>query len=208
MKRLGKLLLFIFLFQILISLPNCLNSHFWKKDRFMEKIVLVGIGDIERETLVYLKENLEDLFKVKVDIGKSLPLSNIHYNSQRKQFYSTSILKELQSKFEIKEGEKILGILDVDLYVPQLNFVFGEATLSGNSCLISLTRLRESFYGLKENRSVFLDRAVKEAVHEIGHTLGLPHCANKRCVMHFSNSLLDTDYKGRNFCSICKAKLD
>ncbi|MFQ6038426.1 MAG: hypothetical protein ACE5LV_07400 [Candidatus Aminicenantales bacterium] len=93
------------------------------------------------------------------------------------------------------------------MYVPQLNFVFGEAELEGHFDVISLIRLRQSFYGLPENRGLFLERAVKEAVHELGHTFGLRHCPDPRCVMHFSNSLLDTDRKEASFCTRCRKLL-
>jgi archaemetzincin len=48
-----------------------------------------------------------------------------------------------------------------------------------------------------------LNRVIKEAVHELGHALGLTHCEKSRCVMHFSNSLQDTDFKHYMFCERC-----
>jgi archaemetzincin len=96
-----------------------------------------------------------------------------------------------------------LGIIDADLYVPGLNFVFGEADLMGCCALISLTRLRQEFYSLPADSGLFFQRVAKEAVHEIGHTLGLNHCPDVRCVMHFSNSLEDTDIKSSYLCANC-----
>ena len=80
-----------------------------------------------------------------------------------------------------------------DVYSDKLNFVFGEAYLDGRICAIYLPRLRQEFYGLKSDKSLFYQRLVKEAVHELGHAFGLSHCENIKCVMHFSNSLSDTD---------------
>ena len=90
----------------------------------------------------------------------------------------------------------------VDLYVPELNFVFGLANHAFRVGVISLARLTHSNY------SIFVSRSIKEAVHELGHAiLGLGHCDNRRCVMAFSNSLADTDYKNETFCSQCTARI-
>lgn len=102
---------------------------------------------------------------------------------------------------------RILLVVDQDLFVPDLNFVFGEAEIGGPAAIISLTRLRPEFYRLKPDRNVFRERTAKEAVHELGHTFGLVHCRNSSCVMFFSNSLLDTDRKKNDFCSACRRKL-
>jgi archaemetzincin len=106
-----------------------------------------------------------------------------------------------------KATTKILAICDFDAYSNGLNFVFGEAYIDGRISAIYVPRLRQEFYGLKEEQYLFHERIVKEAVHELGHAFGLSHCGNTRCVMHFSNSLSDTDIKQKNFCYICKNSL-
>jgi len=134
-----------------------------------------------------------------------VPEPDYAYNKKRNQYLSTAILKALMEQKEFTTYEKILGIVDHDLYVPDLNFVFGEA--SRKVAVISLTRLRQEFYHLPEDRSLFHKRVLTEAVHELGHTYGLGHCGNPRCVMFFSNSLMDTDRKGSEFCLNCKNNL-
>jgi len=101
----------------------------------------------------------------------------------------------------------MLGIVDVDLYMPELNFVFGEADVTHGVSVISLVRLRQEYYGLPKNEKLFLERALKEAVHKLVHTYRLGHCGDTGCIMHFSNSLRDTDIKGPDFCPRCKLKL-
>lgn len=137
------------------------------------------------------------------------------YDAQRKQYLSSAILEKLRT-IKKSECERLLVIVCVDLYVPGLNFVFGEADFQTKMALISTTRLREEFYGLPDNEQskmvsevepLFIERVTKEAVHELGHTYGLPHCANRKCVMHFSNSLGDTDYKSYLFCEDCKKRI-
>jgi archaemetzincin len=84
-----------------------------------------------------------------------------------------------------------------------LNYVFGEAYAPGRVALISLWRLKPEFYGENAGSAVFMLRMLKEAVHELGHTLGLQHCPRGLCVMHFSNSIFDTDRKQSLFCGQC-----
>jgi len=137
-----------------------------------------------------------------------LPLIDEAYNSRRMQYNSSIILNYLSRSFgRISINYRVLGVLDVDMYADALNFVFGEAMLGGGFAVISLHRLRPEFYGYSADLELFFERALKEAVHELGHTLGLRHCPNRRCVMHFSNSIADTDFKGYTFCSECEFKL-
>ena len=168
-------------------------------------IVLVAVGKVDGTLVEKLKKDLASAFNRQMFSGKEMPEPDYAFNKKRNQFLSTAILKAILDQKEYEAYEKILGIVDRDLYVPDLNFVFGEA--SRRAAVISLTRLRQEFYNLPENRELFYRRTLTEAVHELGHTYGLGHCGNVGCVMFFSNSLIDTDRKGTEFCSECKKKL-
>lgn len=103
--------------------------------------------------------------------------------------------------------DKVLGICNLDAYSENFNFIFGEAQYQGRISAIYLPRLGQEFYGLSPNDPLFFQRAAKEAVHELGHSFGLAHCTLPSCVMYFSNSLSDTDEKGKEFCGRCKLAL-
>jgi archaemetzincin len=92
-----------------------------------------------------------------------------------------------------ESGDKILGVVDVDVFAPELNFVFGQAYVTVRKAIISLQRLKQEFYSLLKNENVFQARIFKEAVQELGHTYGHEHCFNLTCVMPFSTS------KGRGY---------
>jgi archaemetzincin len=130
------------------------------------------------------------------------------FDKQRNQWKSNEILQWLLDKHRPNRATtkttKILAICDFDAYSGHLNFVFGEAYLDGSISAIYLPRLRQELYGLKTDEYLFHQRIVKEAVHELGHAFGMNHCGNTRCVMHFSNSLPDTDIKESHFCNVCK----
>jgi archaemetzincin len=170
------------------------------------EITLKPIGDIDKSVPEELKERLNQTFGCPVEIALEDYKLEKAYNSKRKQYLAVKLLSWLK-KSGVAKGEKVLGIVDVDLFAPGLNFIFGQADIAAGTAIISLYRLRQEYYGLASDNVLFLDRTTKEAVHELGHTFGLEHCSNAKCVMHFSNSLADTDLKQAAFCSRCRPKL-
>jgi archaemetzincin len=135
--------------------------------------------------------------------AKTIPPAHL-YNRRRKQWISDKILAWLLQNNNPDRNTKILAICDFDAYSGELNFVLGEAHLGGRVAAIYIPRLKQEFYVKKSDKSkLFEQRIVKEAVHELGHAFGLTHCEKSRCVMHFSNSLQDTDSKHYMFCERC-----
>jgi archaemetzincin len=172
-----------------------------------QKIYLTPVGTLEKQVLDHLQKELPQRFGFSCAVTPEIPIPEKAYNPERRQYLSTALLRELKKKMP-KDTKKRLGIVDKDLHVPELNFVFGEAELRGKAAVIALPRLRQEYYRLKPNQKLFLARTLKEAVHELGHTFGLRHCPNPKCVMHFSNSLRDTDVKNPEFCEKCQPKLE
>ena len=124
----------------------------------------------------------------------------------RNQYNSTWILSQILT---LVPGEdcKILGVTSLDLYVPVLTFVFGEAQLDGRAALVSSFRLRDELYGLPKNPEKLKERLEKEAIHELGHTFGLIHCREPNCVMYTSTYAEEIDFKSKDFCPACSAFL-
>jgi archaemetzincin len=168
------------------------------------KITLEPLGNIASEIMEKLKDEVGSIFHCPVEIEAGFSDLAQAYNPERKQYFSSKLFASLGKS----EGdERVVGIADVDLYVPRLNFVFGEADIVSGRAIVSLYRLRQEYYGLAPDEALFVERATKEIVHELGHTFGLGHCLNNRCVMHFSNSLADTDLKKGHFCSKCRPRI-
>ena len=165
-------------------------------------LYLRPIGHIEDTILSELIDPVNETFGVLVKADLPMEIPENAYNQERRQYNSSTILDEMLDTIP-EDASHVLGIIDVDLYVPYLNFVFGEA--SDKVAIISVTRLRNKYYGLPEDNELFKNRVIKEAIHEIGHMFGFKHCPNKECVMHFSNSLEDTDIKSYKLCSKCRA---
>jgi len=172
----------------------------------MKGILIIPIEVADQDVIRSISDALSGTFHLKVATGKEMNIPENSRNSRRKQYQATTILKEMLAG---KRGEfdLMLGVTDADLYVPELNFVFGEADVFSGATIISLARLRQEFYGLPADRRLFHERATKEAIHEIGHACGLEHCPDRKCIMYFSNTISDTDRKGPGFCMACKETL-
>jgi archaemetzincin len=127
------------------------------------------------------------------------------FDSSRGQYQSTLLLERLLAESTGSE-ERILGIAGVDLFIPILTYVFGEAQLDGRAAVVSTYRLDNRLYGLPVDHRLLLDRLVKESVHELGHTVGLIHCHHPTCVMRSSTYVEDIDLKDAQFCSRCNPK--
>lgn len=139
-----------------------------------------------------------------VDIEMDLPR---YYSADRGQYNATLILAALL-RFRSDPASKIVGITRVDLFIPVLTFVFGQAQLDGPGALVSTHRLRNEYYGLPRNRERLVERTVKEVVHELGHSFGLVHCRDYNCVMHAATYVEDVDLKPSTFCPSCLSLLE
>ncbi len=170
----------------------------------MNQIRLVGVGSPDVDVLEFLSLTLGESLPqpclvdgVRFDVSEAFEVS-------RSQYFSTRIVSDLLNYSGGYPRAKVLGITDVDLFIPILTFVFGEAQLGGPVGLVSTHRLRQEFYGLPEDRGIFLERVEKEALHELGHTFGLVHCHRPGCVMGFSNAVEKVDLKTNTYCSECR----
>jgi archaemetzincin len=170
----------------------------------MQYIYIQPIDEIEKELLGHLAAELEKVYRYPCKVASLIGVPEISYNADRRQ-YSAEVLVSWIKEQMPSDARRLLAVIDADLFVPCLNFVFGLA--HGNTAVIALPRLRPEYYGEEKNMRLFRERALKEAVHELGHTFGLGHCPDMRCVMHFSNNLADTDIKGPGLCGVCSVRL-
>ncbi len=172
------------------------------------EVLIILMGDANPGELDFLLGSLTQVFRtVRFRMSRRVFRLPPHaYDKARGQYNSTLLLGYLAVS---KPGgyAKYLGVTEADLYARGLNFVFGEAILNGQYAVVSLHRLRPEFYGNPPDRRLFEARVLKEAIHELGHTFGLTHCEKPECVMHFSNSIIDTDVKKAQPCLNCQVKL-
>lgn len=178
----------------------------------MKPIHLIPLGAPSRpgaepglDLLEYLAAALARTFRTPCQIRPETFDLSFALDAGRQQYYSTAIIQRLERA--VNPDVRVLGVTASDLYVPVLTFVFGEAQLDGNCAVVSTARLKEEFYGLPPRPDMVRERLLKEAAHELGHTFGLRHCANWRCVMTSSHAVERLDVKGAEFCGACRKSI-
>lgn len=159
------------------------------------RLTLKPVGQVDPGVLDHLRTSLRTFDDI--GIAPSAPLPEKGFDARRKQRLASSLFPTCLAE----TGDRVLGVTEADLYETGLNFVFGYSQPDGRAAVVSLCRLHDP------NRARFLERCVKEAVHEIGHMLGLAHDEDHPlCVMKFSRSLEDTDRKDSEYCPECAAR--
>lgn len=173
----------------------------------MQSIKLVPVLPVSIDVMRSLAAPLEAEFRLPVEVDTAHAFaSDVAYNISRGQSNSSLVLTELLRVFPTHDG-KLLAMTSVDLFIPVLTFVFGEAQLNDKAAVVSGCRLREEFYGMDPNERLFRERLLKECVHELGHTFGLLHCQDYNCVMHSSTSVDEIDVKGAHLCVNCSGAI-
>lgn len=167
-------------------------------------IHLLPFDNLSDSIIGDLGPSLEPLFNVPIMQHDPVGRPASGYDPERAQYSSTQMLKNLtEFKNTLTNVERVLGIVSVDLYADDIDFVFGEADPHERVAVISIVRLRQEFYNLPADEMLFKERILKEAAHGLGHTYGLGHCSDPTCVMHYSSHIEEIDQKGRSFCSQC-----
>jgi archaemetzincin len=124
------------------------------------------------------------------------------YDISRQQYDGNSLLSEVDA-MHLPNSVKTIGLFNVDLFIPILTYIFGQARLGGETGIASLHRLNNVHYGMPLDEDLLAERFVKEVIHELGHTFGLMHCKVPGCVMQSSTYVEDIDQKSKNFCRQC-----
>ena len=169
-------------------------------------IYLSPVKFSNRTLLTSVNAELTNIFPETIPADFDLNIDEA-YSKEREQYFSTQIIAEAIKKTTDLKGKVVL-LTDVDLYIPVLTFVFGEAQLNGKHSVVSVCRLHEEFYSERSDENLLKVRTMKEVLHELGHNFGLKHCFNWDCVMHSSTSIEEVDIKGKNYCKNCIGQIE
>jgi len=170
------------------------------------RIRIIPVNIIDSSFLDRLALCLEERFLFTARAERALIIPRSALNNTRQQLFVSTLTTRVRRAFPQDDGLAFV-VTDFDLYKTSHRFIFGDADEHQGIAAISLHRLRSEFYGEEPDENLLFQRALKEAVHEIGHALGLKHCFNARCAMYYANSIFETDNKMSHFCDVCDKRL-
>lgn len=172
-----------------------------------QKIILFLCGHFDDDLVNLIRKDVESEFHLPVTLEEcNLDITG-YYNPVRRQYEADGlmhIVSELSADFALKA----MGLFRVDLFIPILTYIFGQAKLNGDAGIVSLYRLRNELYGLPADQGLLIERFSKVVIHELGHAFGLIHCHNPVCIMRSSTYVEDIDQKEGHFCHSCRKELD
>jgi archaemetzincin len=169
-------------------------------------LYLVAIGGVPAKALEWIENTAAEWFPMPIRRLPPLSIPEGAYDAKRGQYQSVELMKMLAQNAP-RDASRVLGVTDVDLEIPMLSFLFGQAQFDGPIAVVSLCRLHQEFYGLPPEESLLRERAAKEVLHELGHTFGLVHCADSKCAMSLATHIELVDAKAEQYCTRCGMQL-
>lgn len=171
----------------------------------LQGITLVSYGSFDSSFLRKIAEAVSSESGLPVNYREAFYDLTEFYNPSRKQYDGMSLLRFVDENHG-EDGSKTIGLFNVDIFIPILTFIFGQAYLNGRSAVVSVFRLANEMYGMEKDDNLMILRTIKEVMHELGHTLGLIHCHVPDCVMRQVSYVEDIDQKNYSFCRNCRLK--
>lgn len=172
-----------------------------------ENITIISFGLLGQDILRAVSAEVTNKFSLPVATRQEhLDLSEF-YDPSRRQYNGNSLLKKLDDEYSA-DSCKTIGLFSVDLFIPILTYIFGQAYLNGKAGIASYHRLTNELYGIRKDDDLLLQRFNKEVIHELGHMFGLIHCTDPLCVMRSSTYVEDIDLKESDFCGLCGRTLN
>ena len=173
----------------------------------MNLVQVIPVGTIDLTLLQDLCAAIPKRLKVECQLTPFALDPAPAYHPERQQFHSSEILQHLYALLQPRDW-RLLAVADIDLYIPILKYVFGEAQVGGPCAVVSAFRLRQEFYGLERDDALLRERLLKECVHELSHTLSLRHCQDYRCVMASSHAVEWIDLRESVLCESCLSQVE
>jgi len=174
---------------------------------FTFEIIPVNIKD--KQIIDNLVGFLSMRFNARISVSTKIALGEIlkYYNESRGQLNALELLNNLQFKLISNPSSRFVIMINSDAYVEDIGDVFGISK-PGWGGIVFIKRLNPIYYGYPFNVKIYTIRIIKQVVHELGHSLGLPYCNNRRCIMSYINNIFDLDNRLVFLCRKCQLNLE
>lgn len=169
-------------------------------------VTLMPFWNFGNDFLVFISEAVQNEFNCSVLIKEIHVDLSEFYDAARRQYNGDKLIRLVDS-LKMADSHKTIGLFNVDLFIPILTYIFGQAYLGGPTAIASISRLSNESYGMDQDEKFLLERFKKEVIHELGHTFGLIHCHTPTCVMRSSTYVEDIDQKDAHLCPKCRSSL-
>jgi archaemetzincin len=170
-------------------------------------VAVVPLGEVPEIALKVIAAHISAYFNLSVQILPPTEHPEYAFDKRRFQYNAGIIIKAFESQ-RFANYDKVIGVLNLDLFIPIFTHVFGEAKQGGKFALVSMFRLRKNPDGSPSPSALIYERTAKVALHELGHLFNLLHCQEKNCLMHFSGGIQDLDKTSIYLCRYCATFLE
>lgn len=168
----------------------------------MKLLSVLPCVKVHEEDLEPMEDFIASSLPLRVRRDPAVALPESTYLPQRGQYDGSALLRHALEN-GAADADRVLLVTELDLCIPMLTFIFGQAQLQGRAAIVSLARLRPEFDGLPPDPALTRERLCKEALHELGHTFGLTHCTDPSCAMSLSINIANIDRKNADLCRDC-----
>ncbi|MGG9961754.1 matrixin family metalloprotease [Ferruginibacter sp. SUN106] len=175
---------------------SCQHSTSFKKEKQQSITIDVQpFTDMATAETEYVFNEIKNVYP-NVTLKNPVPLPQLAFFPLRNRYRADSLIKFLNAL--VTNEHVIIGLTSKDISTTKDSVadwgVMGLGFCPGKACIASTFRL---------SKTEKLMQLFKVAIHELGHTQGLPHCEVKSCFMRDAEGRNPTNDE-KDFCVNCK----
>lgn len=162
---------------------------------------IVPMGAVERGLLEAAALGATTAYEIETSIDPGLAEPKYAFNPSRSQHNASAIVRKLGQNHRPSASDLVLAIGNVDLFDPDVDFVFGDGDGLLRAAVMGLHRVRTS------DDERLTRRVMGLSVWAVGLALGLRDCEDVRCAMAAPRMPEELERRNGVLCAPCRALL-